>query len=186
MPMNPSHDFAVSVEWLGNRGEGTSGPRAFGREHRVTVPGKPALEASAARAFRGDADRWNPEEELVAALAQCHLLSYLFVATRAGVVVVDYRDEASGTLRVEPDGSGRMTEVVLRPVVTIEAGDEALAHELHAEARRLCFIANSVAFPVRHEPRIQRAGGAPGDRASGVRARGVQASGTGFDDAASS
>ena len=152
--MNLDHSFAVSVEWQGNRGTGTSGHRDFSRALELRAEGKHAILASAAKPFHGDADRWNPEEELIGALAQCHLLSYLHVATQAGVVIESYTDAATGTLQTNPDGSGALVEVVLHPVVTISAGDPALAEQLHADANRLCFIANSVNFPVRHEPRI--------------------------------
>ena len=152
--MNSDHSFAVSVEWQGNRGTGTSGYKDFSRAVELRAEGKHAILASAARAFHGDADRWNPEEQLVAALSQCHLLSYLHVATRAGVVVESYTDAATGTLQTNPDGSGAIVEVVLRPVVTLSAGDPATALALHSDANRLCFIANSVNFPVRHEPQI--------------------------------
>jgi len=152
--MDADHRFAASVAWTGNRGPGTSGYRAYGRDHVVSVAGKPDLHASAARVFHGDADRWNPEEELIAALAGCHLLSYLYVAVAHGIVVEAYEDAAEGTLATTPDGGGRFTEVVLRPVVTISAGDPDVARRIHAEASRLCFIASSVNFPVRHEPTV--------------------------------
>jgi organic hydroperoxide reductase OsmC/OhrA len=152
--MNLDHSFAVSVEWLGNRGTGTSGYRDFSRAVELRAEGKHAILASAAKPFHGDADRWNPEEQLIGALAQCHLLSYLHAATQAGVVIESYTDAATGTLHTNSDGSGALVEVVLHPVVTISAGDPALAERLHAEANRLCFIANSVNFPVRHEPTI--------------------------------
>jgi organic hydroperoxide reductase OsmC/OhrA len=152
--LNPEHAFAVSVEWQGNRGTGTSGYRDFSRAVELRAEGKHAILASAARVFHGDADRWNPEEQLIAALAECHLLSYLHAATQAGVIVQSYTDAATGTLQTNPDGSGALVEVVLRPVVTISAGDPAAARALHADANRLCFIANSVNFPVRHEPQI--------------------------------
>jgi organic hydroperoxide reductase OsmC/OhrA len=152
--MNGEHSFAVSVEWQGNRGTGTSGYKDFSRAVELRAEGKHAIQASAAKAFHGDADRWNPEEQLIGALAQCHLLSYLHVATQAGVVVQSYTDAATGTLHTNADGSGALVEVVLRPVVTISAGAPATAMALHAEANRLCFIANSVNFPVRHEPSI--------------------------------
>jgi organic hydroperoxide reductase OsmC/OhrA len=154
IPMNAEHSFAVSVEWLGNRGTGTSGYKDFSRVSELRVEGKQTIGASAAKPFHGDADRWNPEEQLIAALAQCHLLSYLHVATRAGFVVESYTDAATGALRTNPDGSGALVEVVLHPVVSISAGDPATALALHAEANRLCFIANSVNFPVRHEPQL--------------------------------
>ena len=152
--MNTEHSFAVSVEWQGNRGTGTSGYKDFSRAVELRSEGKHAIQASAAKPFHGDADRWNPEEELLAALAQCHLLSYLHVATAAGVIVESYTDAATGTLQTNSDGSGAIVEVVLNPIVTISAGDPATALALHADANRLCFIANSVNFPVRHEPRI--------------------------------
>jgi organic hydroperoxide reductase OsmC/OhrA len=149
------HSFAVSVEWTGNRGSGTSDYRAFGRDNVVTAEGKPPIQASAARVFHGDADRWNPEETLIAALAECHLLSYLYVAVKNGIVVESYRDAATGTLQTAADGSGRFESVTLRPVVTISSGDPDLALALHDEAERLCFIAASVNFPVRHDPTIE-------------------------------
>lgn len=155
--MDADHLFLASLTWTGNRGTGTSATRAYGRDHVVSVAGKPDIRGSAARVFHGDVDRWNPEEMLIAALAQCHLLSYLYVAVQNGIVVESYEDAAEGTLVTTPDGGGRFREVVLRPVVTISAGDPELAASLHAEANRLCFIAASVAFPVRHEPTVRTA-----------------------------
>lgn len=152
--MAADHRFAAALTWTGNRGAGTAGYRAYGRDHVVSAAGKPDILGSAARVFHGDVDRWNPEEMLIAALAQCHLLSYLYVAVAHGIVVDSYDDNAEGVLVTTPDGGGRFREVVLRPVVTISAGDPEVARRIHADAHRLCFIASSVAFPVRHEPTI--------------------------------
>ena len=91
---------------------------------------------------------------LIAALTQCHLLSYLHVAASNGVVVTDYTDAATGTMQQTTDGGGHFTSVTLRPVVTISAGDPDRALSLHHEASLKCFIANSMNFPVRHEPRM--------------------------------
>lgn len=153
--MDLDHAYTVAVEWQGNRGTGTSGYKDYGRQTILRVEGKPDLLASADRAFFGDRDRWNPEDLLVASLSECHLLSYLHAAQRAGVVVEAYTDAATGTMRQEGDG-GRFTEVVLHPHVTISAGDPDVAQSLHAEAARMCFIAASVNFPVRHDPTIER------------------------------
>ncbi|MBO1902998.1 OsmC family protein [Leucobacter weissii] len=156
--MSGTHEYRVGIEWLGNRGTGTSGYRDYGRQLVVRAAdpeGKHEIEASADPTFRGDADRWNPEELLVAALAQCHMLSYLHMAVRAGVVVTAYRDDARGTMRQEGLG-GSFSEVVLRPVVTVaDASMADAAREAHAEASEHCFIASSVNFPVRHEPEIR-------------------------------
>ena len=152
--MNHPHRYRVDVVWTGNRGTGTDGYRSYSRSHVIRVSGKPLLEGSADPAFRGDATRHNPEDMLVAALSTCHMLSYLHMATVAGVVVTSYRDAAEGTMATEGDG-GRFVEVVLRPSVTISAAsDPARAEAAHAEAHHACFIANSVNFPVRCEPRI--------------------------------
>lgn len=151
--MNRPHRYRVDVVWTGNRGTGTDGYRNYSRNHSIRVPGKPELAGSADPTFRGDATKYNPEDMLVAALSTCHMLSYLHMATVAGVVVTDYRDSAEGTMVTEGDG-GRFTEVVLRPVVTITAAsDPARAEAAHEAAHHACFIANSVNFPVRCEPR---------------------------------
>ena len=152
--MNHPHRYRVDVEWTGNRGTGTDGYRNYSRNHVIRIPGKPDLAGSSDPAFRGDATRHNPEDMLVAALSSCHMLSYLHMATVAGVVVVAYDDSAEGTMATEGDG-GRVTEVVLRPVVTIRAdSDPGKALTAHEAAHHACFIANSVNFPVRCEPRI--------------------------------
>jgi len=152
-----NHSFAVSVEWTGNRGTGTSGYKDFGRDNTLTTEGRPPLLGSAARVFHGDADRWNPEETLMAALVECHLLSYLYLAAKNGIVVEAYTDDATGSIQTEGD-AGRFTEVTLRPKVTISSGDPDLAQSLHDEAERICFIAQSVNFPVRHEPTVEVGG----------------------------
>jgi organic hydroperoxide reductase OsmC/OhrA len=147
------HRYEVAVAWTGNRGEGTAGYRAYARDHEVSCDGKPAIAASSEPMFRGDPARWNPEELLVAALSQCHLLWYLHLCSVSGVVVVAYEDRAEGVMVQTDDGGGRFTEVTLRPTVTV--AEESMiepALELHARAHEHCFIANSVNFPVRHEP----------------------------------
>lgn len=151
--MKAEHSYLVTVEWLGNRGTGTSGYRDYGRQNVVKAVGKPALLGSADRTFHGDADRWNPEELLLAALSECHMLSYLHVAVAHGVTVMAYTDAASGVMATTADGAGRFTGATLRPVVTLADVSQAeLANSLHSEAARKCFIANSVNFPVSHEP----------------------------------
>ena len=162
--MELTHSYSVSVTWQGNSGTGTSDYKSYGREHLVTAEGKPSIEGSADRAFRGNVERWNPEELLLAALSQCHLLSYLHVAASHGIVVTDYVDAASGVMEQTHDGGGHFTSATLRPTVTISASSAAgsgtqsaddlvaLAQSLHEEASRKCFIAASVNFPVGHEP----------------------------------
>ena len=151
--MKLEHGYAIDLQWTGNRGEGTNGYKAYGRDHVVSAEGKHPIEGSADRVFFGDRDRWNPEELLLAALAQCHMLSYLAEAARAGLVVVGYTDAASGTMEQTANGGGHFTEATLRPRVTIaDPAQRELAESLHAPAAEKCFIAASVNFPVRHAP----------------------------------
>lgn len=151
--MKAAHHYAVRVSWTGNRGTGTSGYRAYGREHTISAAGKEPIAGSADRTFHGNADRWNPEELLLTALSQCHMLSYLHVAVRHGVTVVAYTDDAIGTMEQLPPVGGRFTSATLRPRVTISDPRQLdLAQSLHEEAARECFIAGSVNFPVGHEP----------------------------------
>jgi organic hydroperoxide reductase OsmC/OhrA len=147
------HRYALTVTWTGNRGSGTSGYRAYAREHDIEAPGKPAIAGSSDPAFRGDPARWNPEELLVASLAACHKLWYLHLCAAAGIVVTAYVDAAEGVMVEEADGGGRFQRVVLRPRVTLApSADRARAAALHHDAHRMCFIARSVNFPVEHEP----------------------------------
>ncbi|GLJ78584.1 OsmC family protein [Microbacterium imperiale] len=153
------HRYAVRAEWTGNRGAGTTGYRDYDRSVTLSIAGKPDLAASSDKPFRGDPGRWNPEDLLVSALAECHLLSYLHACVSAGVVVVDYSDEALGVMREDGRGGGAFAEVVLHPrVVVADASMVDAAERAHAQAHEWCFIANSVNFPVRHEPTIVVAG----------------------------
>ncbi|MCW3474896.1 OsmC family protein [Rhodovastum sp. RN2-1] len=148
------HVYRVSVEWLGNRGVGTVDYASYGRDHLITAPGKPEIAGSSDPAFRGNPQRWNPEDLLLASISACHKLWYLSLCARAGVCVLTYLDDAEGTM-IEAPGAGRFVRAVLRPQITIRAGDDIeLAMRLHREAHANCFIANSVNFPIECEPQI--------------------------------
>jgi organic hydroperoxide reductase OsmC/OhrA len=147
------HRYEIGLRWTGQRAAGTTGYRDYGRDHVVSATGLPDLPGTADPTFHGDRDRWNPEQLLLAALAQCHMLSYLHVAVKHGVVVTGYTDEASGTLRLNRDGSGEFVDALLRPAVVLaDESQRGLADGLHDQAHAVCFIARSVNFPVRHEP----------------------------------
>ncbi|MGH7563502.1 MAG: OsmC family protein [Gemmatimonadota bacterium] len=149
------HEYSARVIWEGNLGEGTSSYTGYGRQYRVLVDGKPDLAGSADPAFRGEADRHNPEDLFVASLSACHMLFYLSLCARSGIRVVEYEDAARGVVTLDADGGGRFEKVTLRPVVTIAGPEnEALAGELHDAAHELCFIANSCSVPIRVEATV--------------------------------
>ena len=150
-----AHHYALRLRWTGNRGEGTTGYKAYSRSYDVSIEGKPDLQGSADPAFLGDPARHNPEDLLVASLSACHMLWYLHLCATSGIVVTGYEDDASGTMRQESDGGAQFTSVVLKPRVIIQAGgDVDKAKQLHQRASSLCFIARSVNFPISHEPAI--------------------------------
>lgn len=120
----------------------------FSRDHQwVVKDGRLTVPASSAPAYQGNPDVMDPEDALVAALASCHMLTFLAIAARRRLVVMDYTDAALGWL--EPDAEGRLavTRVELRPVVRFVPGTALPAEDygkLHEKAHRGCFIANSV------------------------------------------
>ena len=151
------------MRWTGNTGQGTRTYTGYQRTHEYQVPGKPVIPGSSDPNFRGDATRYNPEELLVMSLSSCHMLWYLHLCAEARIVVMEYVDDATGTMVESGMAGGRFTEVTLRPRVTIEAGgDMALAQSLHERAHHLCYVANSVNFPVRCAPDTQLANGDQG------------------------
>jgi organic hydroperoxide reductase OsmC/OhrA len=136
------HEYQVKVTWQGNAGTGTSGYRDYGRDHVISVEGKPDILASADPAFRGDPARWNPEDLFLASLSACHKLWYLHFCAVSGVIVVAYEDHAEGVMEMDADGTGRFTDVLLKPRVTIKRGTfPELALELH---RQLCEFSGAV------------------------------------------
>lgn len=153
--MPKTYGYELTVTWNGNLGTGTSGAKAFSRMLTLESPGKTPLTASADTPFHGDEAEWNPEEMLLGALSSCHMLSYFYVAVQRGFVVLEYVDTPTATLTLDRDGSGAITVATLRPrVVVADARMRDAALAAHEEAARLCFIANSVRFPVICEPEV--------------------------------
>ena len=150
------HTYRADIVWTGNRGVGTRGYRDYGREHEIRSGGKPAISGSSDPKFRGDAARWNPEELLVGSLSACHQLWYLHLCSAGGVVVTAYEDRAEGVMIETEDGGGHFASVTLRPHARLAAGsDPVRAAALHHDAHEMCFVANSVNFPVAVEPTFE-------------------------------
>jgi organic hydroperoxide reductase OsmC/OhrA len=146
------HLFKAEANWISSQNPIDSTRRFYSKSHQIKIEGKPVLNVSAAKAFKGDPELYNPEDLLLSSLVSCHMMSYLYVCTQNGIEVLEYSDHAEATLEVSADGSGRFVEVLLKPKVKISNSDKIeLALELHKKANRLCFIANSCNFPVLHE-----------------------------------
>ncbi|MBW3097926.1 OsmC family protein [Pseudohoeflea sp. DP4N28-3] len=153
--MSERHDFHARIRWTGNRGEGTRRYTGYDRNWVIDTPGKPPVAASNDPRLGGDPALHNPEDLLLSALASCHMLWYLHLASNTGIIVMAYQDAPIGQAESEPDGSGSFRAVTLRPKIEVAAGtDLAKARALHAEIHRHCFIARSVNFPVTCEPEV--------------------------------
>lgn len=139
--MAETHSYPVALSWQGSTADGYE---HYSREHRVAPSGLAGVRMSADPHFGGDATLANPEQLVVMAASSCQLLSFLAVAARARLDVVDYVDAAEGSM---PEGNSPMsiTHIALRPVITLASGSrlgqlERLVRIAHQE----CFIANSL------------------------------------------
>ena len=159
-----AHLYRATVAW--RRGEGED--FAKGRYHRghewrfdggITLPASASPSVVPAPYSRQDAV--DPEEAFVAALSSCHMLTFLDLARRAGVVVESYEDEAEGEMERIAPGKMAITRVTLRPRIAFAGGvpDHAKLDELHHHAHEACFIANSVTTKIAVEPVNSASGG---------------------------
>src|SRR3984957_6363964 len=140
--------YTADVNWTLKRGEDFLGGH-YSRGHTVSFDGGTVVHTSASPHVVG---KWavkeaiDPEEMLVAALSNCHMLSFLHVARLAGFTVAVYRDHAEGVMEEIAPGKQAITKVVLRPQIEWigEAPDKATLDHLHHEAHDPSFFANSV------------------------------------------
>jgi len=151
--MNKQHNYSLTIKWTGNLGTGTSNYDKYERSHSIYVANKAEILGSSDPAFRGDKTKHNPEDLLLASISSCHMLWYLHLCAVEGIIVLDYIDNATGLMIEFANGSGKFTEVILNPIVTIKGFSmKEKNNELHKKANELCFVANSLNFPVYHKP----------------------------------
>src|ERR1700721_482796 len=138
----------ADIDWKLADGEGVPKGR-YSRGPPLSFDGGTVVPASASPHVVG---KWavkaavDPEEMLVAALSNCHMLSFLHVARLAGFTVAAYRDHAEGVMEEIAPGKHAVTKVALHPRIEWigEAPEKAQLDRLHHEAHEVCFIANSV------------------------------------------
>lgn len=151
------HHYTTTLKWTGNQGIGTKNYRTYSRSHRISAEGKQhVITGSSDPSFLGDSSLYNPEELFLSSISSCHMLWYLHLCSVNNVIVTEYLDHATGVMEEDESGSGRFTEVTLHPKVKVKG--EAMkdkAKELHEEANKMCFIANSCKFIITHDPIIQ-------------------------------
>jgi len=154
--MTKEHLYKLTTTWTGNTGDGTSNYRSYERSLTISTANKVDILATSDTAFNSDKTKHNPEELLLASISSCHLLWYLHLCSETGVTVVNYSDEAIGKMKEIAGGGGHFTEVILHPYVIVS--DDSMikkAKDLHHQANKLCYIANSCNFPILHKPIIK-------------------------------
>lgn len=145
-----THDYETSLEWTGST---AAGYRAYDRAHAVTVGATP-MTLSADAPFRGDPSLPNPEQLLLAAASSCQLLSFLALAALERVDVIRYEDSAHAVMP-QGDGPTRITEITLRPTITVRGTDEGTARALLERAHEQCYIANTLTADVQLDASIE-------------------------------
>jgi organic hydroperoxide reductase OsmC/OhrA len=145
--------YTATIDWSLKPGEDFVAGR-YSRGHTVAFDGGVTIPASASPSvvplpWSVEA-AVDPEEMLVAALSNCHMLTFLHNAPEAGYVVTAYRDQARGVMRKTAAGKIAVTRVTLRPEIAFAgaAPDAATLEALHHAAHEDCFIANSVTTEV--------------------------------------
>ncbi|GAB97502.1 organic hydroperoxide reductase OsmC/OhrA [Kineosphaera limosa] len=152
-----THHYGTSLAWVGSTGLGYE---AYDRTHSLQVAPGTSLTASADPAFRGAPDLTNPEALLLAAASSCQCLSFLALAARARLDVTAYSDDATARMP-EDDPPTRITDITLRPRITIRRGDadestvRAKVDRLVGLAHEECFIARTLKARIHLDPRLQ-------------------------------
>ncbi|MBP6508584.1 MAG: OsmC family protein [Opitutaceae bacterium] len=131
----------------------------YSREHTWSFDGGLSVAASPSPAVVpvpwSNPANVDPEEAFVAAVASCHMLTFLFLAAKAGYEIDAYRDEAVGVMTKNERGVPWVSLVTLRPAISYRGDRRPAAAEedaLHHRAHEQCFIANSIKTEVKVEP----------------------------------
>jgi len=147
-------EYRVTVAWRRESEDFTYA--SYNRNHVWRVGEKTAIEASAAPEYKGDGERIDPEEALVASLSSCHMLTFLAIAARKRLGVESYEDDATGHMAKNASGKFWISHVTLRPRIVFVDGvsvSREQLDEMHHLSHEDCFIANSVKTEVTVEPR---------------------------------
>ena len=110
------YNYTIAIKWTGNKGTGTGNYKNYERSYDINIQNKPDILGSSDPAFHGD----ETKHLLVSSLSACHMLWYLHLCSEAGVIVVDYTDNATGLMVEVSNGTGKFTGMTLNPIVIVE------------------------------------------------------------------
>ena len=156
--MADDNTYTAQVRWQRQAGEAFTDNR-YSRRHEWRFDGGAVVPGSSSphsvRLPYSDASAVDPEEALVAAASSCHLLTFLYLAAKAGWLVDAYEDDAVGLMARNEQGRLAITRITLRPAIRFGGGREPSAAELaqlHHDAHEQCYIANSIKSEIVCEP----------------------------------
>ncbi|MFT4660244.1 MAG: organic hydroperoxide reductase OsmC/OhrA [Patiriisocius sp.] len=151
-----NHKYEVNIEWTGNEGNGTANYKSYNRNHIISSKGKyDEILGSSDPSFLGDKSRFNPEDLFLSSISACHMLWYLHLCSIHKIIVTSYIDNTTGIMEQSENGSEKFTSVTLYPKVIISNIEMiSKAIELHVEANKMCFIANSCNFEIEHDSTV--------------------------------
>ena len=141
------NNYRVETSWKG------------GRNGVVSAEGvaEPKIRFSAPVEFKGESGYWTPEHFLVAAVASCFVVTFSAMAAASKLDFLSLEVTVDGTLR-KVDGKLGFAEVVMRPTLTVVAGeDQKRGNHLLEKAEHGCLIARSLACPVTMEALVRTA-----------------------------
>lgn len=137
--------YVINLEWK-KTSEDFSYEK-FNRNHSLSFSGNQTLKNSASPDYFGNADMANPEELLASALASCHMLTFLAVASKSGYTVEAYNCKSEAFMGKNAEGRMSVAEITLTPAIVF-SGDKIPTDEqlksLHDKAHKNCFIAQSL------------------------------------------
>src|SRR5262245_13491784 len=148
-------EHKATVKWTHSQGDFLKG--TYSREHTWTFDGGVTVPASsspfAVRVPFSNPANVDPEEAFVASLSSCHMLTYLYVASRKGFEIANYEDDAVGSMTKNEQGNFWVSSVVLHPRITYGAKPPTPeeVEQMHHAAHDQCFIANSVKTDIKVE-----------------------------------
>lgn len=146
-------EFKINLSWKKGPEEFTY--ETYDRTHAIQFNGGQSIFSSSTKETFGNDEHANPEELFASALASCHMLTFLAVASKKKKTVADYSDEAIAVLEKGDSGKPQITKVYLNPRVRFEDGVEVSKDELdkmHEAAHRNCFVGLSVKSEVIVKP----------------------------------
>jgi organic hydroperoxide reductase OsmC/OhrA len=155
-------EHKATIEWKNGGPDLLKG--RYSRVHRWSFDGGATVEASASPSVvpapYSSAAAVDPEEAFVASISSCHMLTYVWLASRKGFQVDSYHDHAVGVMTKNEGGVPWVSKITLRPAI-VYGGDKRPTPEdeehLHHAAHEQCFISQSVKTEVVVEA-------APGER----------------------